>query len=309
MLYRDFGRLGWKVSAIGLGTWNLSNQWGPVDDSTAYETVRAALDGGMNLIDTAEAYGIPFGLSEQRLGVALTGIRHKVFIVSKIGHWGQRIGHMVPKTHPELVRLCAHAILYRLRTDWVDMMLCHEGRPDNPDVYLDAFEGLKKEGKIRAYGISTDSLELLRRFTARGACEAVEVNYSLLNRSAEKELLPYCRENGIAVLIRGPLAMGMLSGKYSADSVFTDSVRASWNTKEQAHERFLRQAAKVDKLKAVLKPGSEMIAAALRFVISHPACPVAIPGAKSPAQAAMNASAGDRALSEQEIAQLTSLVE
>ena len=137
----------------------------------------------------------------------------------------------------------------------------------------------------------------------------MEVNYSLLNRSAEKELLPYCRENGIAVLIRGPLAMGMLSGKYSADSVFTDSVRASWNTKEQAHERFLRQAAKVEKLKAVLKPGSEMIAAALRFVISHPACPVAIPGAKSPAQAAMNASAGDRALSEQEIAQLTSLVE
>ena len=309
MLYRDFGKPGWKVSAIGMGTWNISNQWGEIDELAAIATIRTALDSGVNLIDTAEAYGIPLGLSELRLGVALTGMRHKAFVVSKIGHWGQRTGHMVPKTHPDLVRLCAHAILYRLRTDWVDVMLCHERDPQDPDVYLDAFEELKKDGKIRAYGISTDSLEALKRFNARSACEVAEVNYSLLNRSAERELLPYCRENGIAVLIRGPLAMGMLSGKYSADSVFTDSVRASWNTKEGPRARFLRQAAKVEKLKTVLMPGEEMITAALRFVISPPACPVAIPGAKSPEQAAMNARAGERTLSAAEIAQLTALVE
>jgi aryl-alcohol dehydrogenase-like predicted oxidoreductase len=309
MLYREFGKLGWKVSAIGMGTWNIGNQWGPIDDQTAYATVRASLEGGVNLIDTAEAYGIPFGLSELRLGMALLGIRHQVFLVSKIGHWGQRIGHMVPKTHPELVRLCAHAILYRLRTDWVDVMLCHESDPENPDVYLDAFEGLKKEGHIRAYGISTDSLEAVKRFNARGACQVVEVNYSLLRRSAEEELLPYCRENGIAVLVRGPLAMGMLSGKYSADSVFTDSVRAAWNTNERARARLQRQAAKIEKLKTVFEPGQDMITAALRYVISHPACPVAIPGAKSPEQALMNAGAGDRTLSDAEIAQLTALLE
>jgi aryl-alcohol dehydrogenase-like predicted oxidoreductase len=309
MFYRDFGKLGWKVSAIGMGTWNIGNQWGQIDDLTAIATVRAALDCGVNLFDTAEAYGMPFGLSELRLGVALSGMRQNVHIVSKIGHWGQRTGHMVPKTHPDLVRLCAHAILYRLRTDCVDVMLCHERDPQNPDVYLDAFEELKKDGRIRAYGISTDSLEALKRFNARGACDVAEINYSLLNRSAERELLPYCRDNGIATLIRGPLAMGMLSGKYSADSVFTDTVRASWSTKEGPRARFLRQAARVEQLRKALAPGEEMITAALRFVISHPACPVAIPGAKSPEQAVMNARAGDRTLTSQETAQLTALAE
>ena len=74
MLYRDFGRTGWKVSAIGLGTWNIGNQWGEVDDATSWATVRAAYDEGMNLFDTAESYGVPNGLSEERLGVCVPGL-------------------------------------------------------------------------------------------------------------------------------------------------------------------------------------------------------------------------------------------
>ena len=115
MLYRDFGRTGWKVSAIGLGTWNIGNQWGPVDDATAFATVRAAFDHGMNLFDAAESYGLPNGLSEERLGRALAGIRHEVFVVSKIGNWGKRTGQEVPKTSVDMIRLCAHASLHRLR--------------------------------------------------------------------------------------------------------------------------------------------------------------------------------------------------
>lgn len=309
MLYRDFGRTGWRVSAIGMGTWNIGNQWGELSDTTAWSTVRAAFEQGVNLFDTAESYGIPNGLSEERLGVALAGIRHRVYLVSKIGHWGKRTGQAVPKATVDMIRLCAHASLHRLRTDWIDVMLCHEGDIEDPSVYLEAFDMLRERTRIRAYGISTNTLSVLQRFNANGSCSVAELDYSLLNREPEKDLLPYCEEHGIAVLARGPLGMGLLSGKYYPDSVFTDSVRSVWNVGGATRERFERDIAKVERLRRVLGPGKPMVTAALRYVISHRVAPVGIPGAKSPEQAIMNASAGEKTLTSQEIAELVKAVE
>jgi len=308
MLRRPFGKLGWPVSAIGCGTWNIGRQWGDVDEPTAWATVRSAYDHGVNLFDTAESYGVPNGLSEMRLGRALAGIRHRVYVVSKIGHWGERTGQAVPKTTVDMIRLCGHAILGRLRTDWLDVVLCHEGNIQDPSVYLDGFEALVDEGAVRAYGISTNDLEVLKRFNREGTCSVVEVDYSLLNLEPEKALLPYCAEHGIAVLVRGPLHKGMLSGKYDPSSTFDDQVRSRWNPGQAGHEEYLRDARRAQALAAHLRPGDEMVIAALRYVISHPAAPVAIPGAKSPAQAAMNAAAGDAVLSPAEAARLRSYV-
>ncbi len=300
MLYRDFGKTGFKVSAIGLGTWNIGGQWGEIDDATAWTTVRRALDCGVTLFDAAESYGFPYGTSEERLGRVLAGDRHRVRIVTKVGNWGKREDTPVPKNNPHLLRLCAHACLYRLRTDWIDTLLCHEGNIEDPSVYLEAFEDLKRTGHILSYGISTDSLDVLRRFNADGGCSVVQVNYSLLNRAPEEEFLPYCEANGIAVLVRGPLAMGLLSGRYSAQTRFEDSVRANWH-RDPAKEKQLRERlAAVYRLREVVEPGADMIRAALRYTISHTSCPVAIPGAKSPAQAELNASAGERLLDEAE---------
>ncbi len=309
MLYRKFGDLGWQVSSVGMGTWNIGNQWGELDDRTVWATIRAAFENGVNLFDTAESYGIPNGLSEERLGVALAGIRHQVYLVSKIGHWGKRTGQGVPKTTVDMLRLCAHASLHRLRTDWIDIMLCHEGDIEDPTVYLEAFEWLKDRGRIRAYGISTDDLQVLKRFNVNGTCSVLEVNYSLLNRDPEENLLPYCREHGIAVLVRGPLHRGLLAGKYSLDTEFEDSVRNAWNVGGAGREEYERDIALVEKLKEVVDPGREMVQAALRFVISHPAVPVAIPGAKSPEQATMNAAAGDRVLTQEEMGELLAALE
>lgn len=301
MLYRPFGKTGWDVSAVGLGTWNIGNQWGEIDDETAWATVRAAFEHGVNLFDVAESYGIPNGLSEERLGEALAGLRHRVYIVSKIGHWGKRTGQGVPKTTVDMIRLCAHASLHRLRTDWHDVLLCHEGNIEDPSVYLEAFEWLKRRGRLRVYGISTDSLEVLQRFNVNDTCDVVEVNYSLINRTPEDDLLPYCEEHNIAVLVRGPLRRGLLSGKYDRDSEFTDPVRAGWNKGGAQREQFERDIAKVEALEEHLEPGEEMVTTALRFTLSHPADPVTIPGAKSPRQAAMNAEAGDRTLTDEEL--------
>lgn len=304
MLYRKLGNTGLQVSAIGMGTWNIGNQWGQIEESTALATVRSAYDSGVNIFDTAESYGIPAGLSEERLGKALVGIRDRVHIVTKIGRWGRRSGQTVPMTTVDMVRLCTHASLYRLKTDYIDVMLCHEGKIDDPSIYLEGFEQLKAAGTIRAYGISTDRLEVLQRFNVNGTCSVVEVDYSLLNRSPEKEFLPYCQAHGIGVLVRGPLNKGLLSGKYSAETRFTDTVRSEWYCSDRAQEKLARKLAKVEQLKATVQPGAEMVTNALRFVISHPAMPVAIPGAKSPEQAKANALAGDTLLTPEERQQL-----
>ena len=308
MLYREFGKLGWQVSAIGMGTWNIGNQWGEIDDVTAWATVRSAFDYGMNLFDTAESYGIPNGLSEERLGTALAGLRQNVYVVSKVGHWGKRTGQGVPKTTVDMIRLCVHASLHRLRTDWLDVVLCHEGNIEDPSVYLEGFGVLKQRGRIRAHGISTNSLDVLKRYNVNGTCSVVEVNYSLLNREPEADLLPFCQEHGISVMVRGPLSRGLLAGKYTVDSVFTDTVRARWNKDGDARAEFEEKIGQVEKLKTTLEPGDEMVTAALRYVISHPVAPVAIPGSKSPEQAAMNAAAGEKALSAAELKKLTDLL-
>jgi myo-inositol catabolism protein IolS len=309
MLYRDFGKTGWQVSVVGMGTWNIGNQWGELDDATAWATVRSAFDHGVTLFDTAESYGTLNGLSEERLGVALAGIRHQAYLVSKIGHWGKRTGQAVPKTTVDMIRLCAHASLHRLRTDWLDVVLCHEHNIEDPSVYLEAFEVLKQRGRIRAYGISTNSLEVLKRFNVNDTCSVVQLDYSLLNRTPEADILPYCQEHGIAVMVRGPLAMGLLSGNYSADTVFTDPVRMRWHKDEESQAAFERRVAQVEKLKQVVKPGQEMVTTALQYVISNPVVSTVIPGAKSPAQAATNAQAGAATLSAAEIDKLVAIID
>jgi aryl-alcohol dehydrogenase-like predicted oxidoreductase len=296
MLYREFGKTGWQVSVIGMGTWNIGNQWGNIEEDVALATVRGAFEHGVNLFDTAEAYGIPQGLSEERLGKALQGIRDRVHIVTKIGSWGRRTGEGVPK-NVDNIRLCLQAALFRMQTDWADAVLCHEGDIADPTVYLEAFEQMKEKGYLRAYGISTNDFEVLKQFNINNTCSIVEFDYSLLNRKAESQMLPYCQDHGIAVLVRGPLGQGLLSGKYGKETIFTDTIRAKWHKNESKQEKLKQSIEAVTALQSYLKPSEDMATTALRYVISHAAHPVAIPGAKSPQQAAMNAQAGDRLLS------------
>ena len=275
-----------------------------MDEGTAWTTIRTAFDQGMNLFDTAESYGIPNGLCEERLGIGLAGIRHQVFVVSKIGNWGKRTGQGVPKTTVDMIRVCAHASLHRLRTDYHDVLLCHEHDIDEPSIYLEAFADLKRAGKVREYGISTDDLDVLKRFNQDGSCKVVQIDYSLVNRAAEEGILPYCQAHGIAVMVRGPLAKGVLSGKYTKASVFADDVRADYNVDGEGRAKFERLVEQVEALKGALPPGEDLVSSALKYIISHPTDPVAIPGAKTPEQAIANAAAGSDTLREPELERL-----
>ncbi|MCX7968940.1 MAG: aldo/keto reductase, partial [Armatimonadetes bacterium] len=264
----------------------------------------------VNFFDTADAYGEPPGRSEELLGKALQGIREEVFIATKVGNWARRHGHPLPYTSTLHIIACCHASLYRLRTDYIDLYQCHIGNPTNAevDVFLEAFERLKEQGKIRAYGISTNSLEALQRFNKLGTCATCQLDYSILNRAPERDLLPYCQERNIGVIVRGPLAKGVLAGKFTPDTIFTDEVRRSWN-EGQRREKFLKQLQIVERLRFLERDNRTMAQAALQFVLSHPAVSCAIPGAKSPQQAEANASAGDGTLTPEELAAINEVVQ
>ena len=188
------------------------------------------------------------------------------------------------------------------------MLLCHEGNIEDPTIYLEGFEALIEEGRLRAYGISTNDLDVLKRFNVNNTCSVVQVDYSLVNRKPESDFLPYCQENGIGVMIRGPLAMGLLSGRYSKDTQFEDTVRARWHNDDQSQAAFEAKIDVVDKLKAKFEPGATMIEAALRYTISHPAVSTVIPGAKSPEQASMNDQAGASLFSDDELSDIRTLL-
>lgn len=309
MRYRRLGKTGWQVSVIGVGCWGIGGQWGEVDDRTAIATLWRAFENGVNFFDTADAYGEPPGRSEELVGKAFQGIRHEVFIATKVGNWARRHGHPLPYTSPLHIIACCHASLYRLRTDYIDLYQCHIGNPTDAEVevFLDAFERLKEQGKIRAYGISTNSLDALQRFNRHGTCATCQLDYSILNRAPESDLLPYCRERDIGVIVRGPLAMGVLTGKFTPDTIFTDEVRRSWNEGER-RERFLKRLEVVERLRFLERDGRTMAQAALQFVLAHPAVSCAIPGAKNPQQAESNAQAADGGLTAEELAAINALV-
>jgi aryl-alcohol dehydrogenase-like predicted oxidoreductase len=294
MITRPFGTTGNITSVVGLGTWNLGNQWGEMTHEESDIILRTAIESGMTLIDTAESYGIPNGTSELRIGRVLHEFnRENLVIVSKIGNWGKRTGQGVPKTTPDMIRLCGHAIAGRMKTEYIDTVLCHEGGIEDPSVYIEGFEKLREDGFLRTYGISSNSLDVVKRFQEQsgGRCAVVEIEYSLLNRSAEQDLIPYCQQQGMGMLIRGPLSKGILSGRYDLESVFTDQVRSGWNRGGDKREFYEQQLAKLDAIRKII--GSrDLVETSLRFITRHPANMVVIPGATSPGQVTSNAKAG-----------------
>lgn len=296
MQYRTLGRTSLNVSGISMGCWNIGGQWGDVSEADAVATLRRAQELGVNLFDTADAYGVQMGTSEELLGKTFSTMRDKLIYVSKVGNWARRFGHPFSYTSPLHIINCCHASLYRLKTDVIDVYLCHIGDLPEPTIFLEAFDTLKRQGKIRFGGISTNSADAVARFNARGTCDVVQLDYSLLNRKPEEVLLPYCKKHNIGVMARGVLAMGLLGGKYDATTIFNDQVRQSWNSGTE-RDRYLQRIATVEKIRAVFGGETNLAAVAIQFALANDTVSCVIPGAKNAKQAEANAAAGELNLS------------
>ena len=320
MLYTKNGPFE-HLSVMGLGCWNFGGQWNKVPEEEAIRIIRYAIDHGMNYVDVAESYGIPDGQCEILLGKALLdGYREKVTIISKIGWYGRRTSdHFsaidskwnklgkrifnklyrfkdVDFSHrtPELLRLCGHACCGRLQTNYIDLLLCHDGNPKDAESFIEAFRSLRQEGFIRHYGISTDSLDVLIQFyeKSEGECAACECDFSLLHRAAQNGLFQFCSEHNIAIFTRGTLCRGLLSGKYDLNTIFKEPSRAEWNVggkSRHAYEWYIKQ---IDKIKEIVDSKS-LVETAYRFAFTAPEHPTVVIGCTSMEQIISNLQIGD----------------
>ena len=218
--------------------------------------------------------------------------RDRVFVASKVGFWHDADGRRTFNESKPYILAACDASLRRLQTDRIDLYQCHLWRTERWPEFLEAFGSLHRQGKIRAFGVSTNDFDVIQRFNETKSLASVQANYNLLDRHVEKEILPYCQANGIAFIARGPLAMGKLSGKFTKDTTFDpQDIRSRWldASNRAAFECDLQS---VERLKPVaLQRGCTMSQLAIGFVLAHPAVGVVIPGAKNRAQLEENIAA------------------
>lgn len=279
---RILGKSGLEITKISLGLWPVSGDgFGHTDDKDSLDTIDAAFDKGVNFYDTADVYG--FGHSESLLGKAMKGRRDKFIIASKIGWIGfdGENGCTQYTTVEKLIKAFEEALV-RLKTDHIDLMQSHiDYREKTMEIFLEGFHKLQKEGKLIAYGVSTSDFEYFKEFNADGNCAALQIDYSILNRTPEKDFFPYCQENNIGILARGPLAMGILTGKFTPNSKFGEKdFRTAWQEDPERHRIFLDDLKNVEKLRP-LAENKTLAQLALQFSIEHPAVTAVIPGAKT----------------------------
>ncbi len=225
MRYQKLGKTEIEISEIGFGAWQIGGPpfWAEQNEQESLNAVSAAVDAGITLFDTAPVYG--FGRSETLLGKRLKKCREKVVIATKCGLLWQKeeLGFLYNDLKPASIRMELEASLRRLKTDWIDIYQIHFPSPDDPiEPAMEALARLREEGKIRAIGVSNFEADLLTRANEVAQVDSIQTKYNMLEREAEKEILPTAEKYGMGVLAYSPLASGLLTGKYSPASKFSD---------------------------------------------------------------------------------------
>ena len=311
MEYRQLGQSDLKISTVGFGCWAMGKYgWGAdVDDNDSIRAVHRALELGINFFDTADIYGR--GHSEEVLGKALGARRKDVIVATKVGNrWNpNRPEEVRVDLSREYILKAVDDSLRRLQTDYIDLYQIHRHDPNQPIAEIMAtLVELVKQGKIRYIGTSNLSVPQLEEYLAHGPVVSIQPPLSLFVRHIEVQLLPFCQQHSVGVVVYSPLAMGLLTGKYSQPTKFPPNDFRANNFLFQG-QTFKRNIAIVKALKDYAAEKNHTVAQlAVAWVLAHPAVTSAICGAKRPAQIEETAAASDWHLEESTLQDIDHIV-
>lgn len=322
---RQLGKSGIEVSALGLGCWAIGGPawrgdtpvgWGQIDDQESIRAVRRAIELGVTFFDTADVYGA--GHSERVLGEALGTSRSSVVIATKFSNVFDEEQKQITGSDasPDYIRSACDASLRRLGTDYIDLYQFHNGGYDieRAEEVMETLERLVDDGKIRSYGWSTDDPDRARLFARGDHCAAIQHQMNVL--TGRTPALGVCEELDLASINRGPLAMGLLSGKYNRKSELpSDDVRGknapTWMkyfTGGRPSEEFMRRLEKIRE--ELTADGRTLVQGALGWLWAVSDKPVPIPGFKTVDQVAENAGALERGpLSSEAVSRIDELLD
>ena len=291
MEYRVLGASNLNVSVIGFGAWGIGGSpfWSNEGDAVSVRAIRKAYDLGINFFDTAPVYG--FGHSEELLGKTLKPFRDKVIYATKCGlRWEKKnLGSITKNATRRSILEEIDQSLKRLDTDYIDLYQVHW--PDIKTSQEETMETLlevQEQGKVKVIGVSNYSVEQMKAIMKSGKIESLQPDYSLLNRSIEKEVVPYCERNKIGIIAYSPLASGLLTGKYGKNAKFSD-----WRGKGIigcfSGAQFEKNMEKVARLKAMGKSiGKTCGQMAINWVVSQGQLTTALLGVKNEQQVEEN---------------------
>jgi aryl-alcohol dehydrogenase-like predicted oxidoreductase len=310
MRYTRFGQTDLEVSRICFGTWQVGGDWGAPEERELEAAMRCALELGINFFDTAQAYG--FGASEQLLGKALEpeikSDRDEVVLATK-GGLRMEGDRLLRDSSPEWLRQGVEDSLRFLGTDYIDLYQVHWPDFDTPlEETAEALDELVEEGKIRYVGVSNFGVEEMAEFEKRRKIDGLQPPYHLFRRDVEEEILPYAAEHGIGVLVYGPLAHGLLSGRMTPDQELTED---DWRAQSDIFrgENFQRNLEAVEELKKFAEErGSTITQLAIAWTLANPNVDVAIVGARRPDHIEGAAPAAELDLSDDDLREIDDIM-
>jgi aryl-alcohol dehydrogenase-like predicted oxidoreductase len=294
MDYREFGRTGWKISSVGLGTWAMGSSWGAVDDRESLATLHRALDLGVNFFDTADVYG-----SEPLLGRLRRERTEPFYIATKLG---VRLNPDPAAYTRENMTAAVDGSLRDLGVETIDLLQLHVPPIEvyNAETF-GILDELAAAGKIRHYGVSVETIEQALKAISFPGVQSVQIIFNIFRQRPAEEFFEHARQRRVGVIARVPLASGLLTGKMTPTTTFAADDHRNYNRNGESFDRgetfsgvdFATGLEAVEELRALVPPGWTMAQLALRWILMFPDVTCAIAGAKRPSQAEDNISAAD----------------
>ncbi len=299
MNYRKLGSTSLPVSEVSFGAWAIGGSWGEVDDDESLAALHRAIDLGVNFIDTADVYG--GGRSERLIAQALAERSEEVYVATKAG---RRLSpHSAEGYNKENLTRFVEESLQNLQTEALDLVQLHCPPTDvyyQPETFA-ALDDLKRAGKIRHYGVSVEKVEEALKAIEYPGVETVQIIFNLFRQRPLDLFFEQAQRRDIGVIVRVPLASGLLTGKMSRDTEFADDDHRQFNRDGESFDRgetfagvdYETGLRAVDALKALVPEGATMAQLALRWILMHDDVSCTIPGAKRPAQVEDNVAAAE----------------